>query len=99
MYSRPAVRGRGAAKFLLRRLETEARAVGANLLRHETGVYQLEALRFYEDAGRRFGKTSKATRRAMCGRLRVVKGVCHVAALVVAAMCSAFERGAQGRWP
>jgi putative acetyltransferase len=51
MYSRPVVRGRGAAKLLLRRLETEARAVGATLLRLETGVYQHEALRFYEAAG------------------------------------------------
>jgi putative acetyltransferase len=51
MYSRPAVRGRGAAKLLLRRLETEARAVGATLLRLETGAYQHEALRFYEGAG------------------------------------------------
>ena len=51
MYSRPAVRGRGVAKALLRRLEAEARAAGAPLLRIETGVYQEEALRFYEGAG------------------------------------------------
>jgi putative acetyltransferase len=51
MYSRPAVRGRGLAKALLRRLEAEARAVGSPLLRIETGVYQQEALRFYEGAG------------------------------------------------
>jgi putative acetyltransferase len=51
MYSRPAVRGRGVAKALLRRLEAEARAVGSPLLRIETGVYQEEALRFYEGAG------------------------------------------------
>ena len=51
MYSKPAIRGRGAAKFLLRRLESEARAVGAALLRLETGAYQHEALRFYEGAG------------------------------------------------
>jgi len=51
MYSRPAVRGRGVAKALLRRLEAEARAVGSPLLRIETGVYQDEALRFYEGAG------------------------------------------------
>ena len=36
---------------------------------------------------------------AMCGRLRVVKGLPYVAALVVAAMCSAFECGSLGRWP
>ena len=51
MYSRPSVRGRGVAKALLRRLEAEARAAGATLLRIETGVYQQEALRFYEGAG------------------------------------------------
>jgi GNAT superfamily N-acetyltransferase len=51
MYSRPAVRGRGVAKALLRRLEAEARQAGVSLLRIETGVYQQEALRFYEGAG------------------------------------------------
>jgi putative acetyltransferase len=51
MYSRPSVRGRGVAKALLRRLEAEARAGGATLLRIETGIYQQEALRFYEGAG------------------------------------------------
>mgnify|MGYP000052190128 CR=1 FL=1 len=51
MYSRPSVRGRGVAKVLLRRLEAEARAAGATLLRIETGVHQQEALRFYEGAG------------------------------------------------
>jgi putative acetyltransferase len=51
MYSRPSVRGRGVAKAILRRLEAEARAVGAPLLRIETGLYQEEALRFYEGAG------------------------------------------------
>jgi putative acetyltransferase len=51
MFSRPAVRGCGVAKALLRRLEAEARAAGFTLLRLETGVYQAEALRFYEGAG------------------------------------------------
>jgi putative acetyltransferase len=51
MYSRPAVRGRGVATALLRRLEAEACAAGFTLLRIETGVYQEEALRFYEGAG------------------------------------------------
>ena len=51
MYSRPAVRGRGVARALLRRLEAEARDFGISLLRIETGVYQQEALRFYEGAG------------------------------------------------
>lgn len=53
MYSRPSVRGRGVAKAILGRLEAEARAAGAPLLRIETGVYQAEALRFYEGAGYR----------------------------------------------
>jgi putative acetyltransferase len=51
MYSRPSVRGRGVAKAILRRLEAEARAAGAPLLRIETGIYQEDALRFYEGAG------------------------------------------------
>jgi len=50
MYSKPAVRGRGVAKAVLRRLEAEARAAGATLLRIETGLYQMDALRFYEGA-------------------------------------------------
>jgi putative acetyltransferase len=53
MYSRPAVRGRGVAKALLRRLEAEAREAGLSLLRIETGAYQQEALKFYEGAGYR----------------------------------------------
>ena len=53
MYSRPSVRGRGVAKAILRRLESEARTAGAPLLRIETGAYQAEALRFYEGAGYR----------------------------------------------
>ena len=36
---------------------------------------------------------------AMCGRLRVGKENLHVAALVGAAMCSAFECGSHDRWP
>ncbi|HEY7689458.1 MAG TPA: GNAT family N-acetyltransferase [Dongiaceae bacterium] len=51
MYSRPAVRGRGVAKALLHRLEAETREAGLTLLRIETGMYQEEALRFYERAG------------------------------------------------
>jgi hypothetical protein len=35
----------------------------------------------------------------MCGRLRVVKDLKHVAAVVGAAMCPAFECGTDGRWP
>ena len=36
---------------------------------------------------------------AMCGRLRVGKGFLTSAALVGAAMCSAFECGSHDRWP
>ena len=36
---------------------------------------------------------------AMCGRLRVGKDNLHVAGLVGAAMCSAFECGSHDRWP
>ena len=36
---------------------------------------------------------------AMCGRLRVGKKNLHVAGLVGAAMCSAFECGSHDRWP
>jgi putative acetyltransferase len=51
LYARPSVRGRGVAKALLRRIESEAQDAGATALRLETGVYQLAALRFYESAG------------------------------------------------
>jgi GNAT superfamily N-acetyltransferase len=51
MYSKPSVRRRGVAKGVLRRIETEIRDAGLSLLRIETGVYQEEALRFYEGAG------------------------------------------------
>ncbi|MGH6891870.1 MAG: GNAT family N-acetyltransferase [Dongiaceae bacterium] len=51
MYSKPAVRGRGVAKVLLGRLEAEAREAGASVLCIETGIYQHEAVRFYEGAG------------------------------------------------
>jgi len=51
MYAKPAVRRRGVAKAVLHRLEAEARDAGATLLRIETGLYQEEALRFYEGAG------------------------------------------------
>jgi hypothetical protein len=37
---------------------------------------------------------------SMCGRLRVGKNFLHyAAALVGAAMCSAFKRGSHDRWP
>jgi putative acetyltransferase len=51
MYTRPAARGRGLAKALLRRIEHEARAAGKLVLRLETGSYQREALGLYRGAG------------------------------------------------
>jgi putative acetyltransferase len=51
MYTRPAARGRGVAKAVLRRLEDEARASGKTMLRLETGHYQPEAVGLYRSAG------------------------------------------------
>ena len=42
---------------------------------------------------------SRGPLRAMCGRLQVGKENLHVAGLVGAAMCSAFECGSHDRWP
>ena len=47
MYTRPAARGLGLAKALLRRIEDEARASGAPV----TGIHQQEPIRLYESAG------------------------------------------------
>jgi putative acetyltransferase len=51
MYTRPAARGRGVAKAVLRRLEEEARASGKTVLRLETGHFQPEAVGLYRRAG------------------------------------------------
>lgn len=51
MYTRPVVRGLGLAKALLRRIEDEARAVGAPVLRLETRIHQQEAIGLYESTG------------------------------------------------
>ena len=51
MYSKPSIRGRGIAKTLLARLEMEASNAGQTLICIETGLYQHEAMRFYEGAG------------------------------------------------
>jgi hypothetical protein len=45
------------------------------------------------------GDIGGGLRWVMCGRLRVGKKNLHVAALVGAAMCSAFDCGTQDRWP
>ena len=51
-----SLRGLGLAKALLRTIEDEARAVGAPVLRLETGIHQQDAIRLYESAGfRPFG--------------------------------------------
>ena len=51
MFAKPSVRGTGVAGAVLKHLEDEARQAGETILRLETGVYQKEALRFYEKAG------------------------------------------------
>ncbi|MEI6432915.1 MAG: GNAT family N-acetyltransferase [bacterium] len=51
MYVRPAFRGNGIAFALLSHLEEFAGSRGIPYLRLETGIYQAEALRFYEKCG------------------------------------------------
>ena len=51
MFTRPIARRRGVAAALLERLEGEARGAGHSVLRLETGMYQEEAIGFYERAG------------------------------------------------
>jgi putative acetyltransferase len=51
MYVRDIARGRGVARTLLARIEREAREAGFVLLKLETGMRQIAALRFYERAG------------------------------------------------
>jgi putative acetyltransferase len=51
MFTRPTARRKGVAAALLRRLEDEARGAGHSVLRLETGMYQDEAIGFYERAG------------------------------------------------
>jgi putative acetyltransferase len=51
MFTRPTARRKGVAKALLRHLETEAQRAGHSVLRLETGMYQTDAIEFYERAG------------------------------------------------
>jgi GNAT superfamily N-acetyltransferase len=51
MYTRPAARGRGIAKALLRRINDEARGTGKPVLRLETGTLQEEAIGLYKRMG------------------------------------------------
>lgn len=51
MWVRPAFRGRGFARQVLVHLEAHARRAGVPVLRLETGVHQVEAIRLYERLG------------------------------------------------
>ena len=67
LYVRAGSRGRGVGGELLAALEVEARALGAQLLRLETGVHQPEALRLYEAHGyRRRGPFGDYTADPLC---------------------------------
>jgi putative acetyltransferase len=51
MYVDPAHRGQGVARLLFEFLERQAVQRGCGLLRLETGIHQLAAIAFYEQAG------------------------------------------------
>jgi putative acetyltransferase len=51
MYVRESARGQGTADAILARIEAEVRAAGLSVLRLETGVRQVAAMRFYARAG------------------------------------------------
>jgi len=51
MYVRPEARGTGVAQALMTRLIDEARAVGLNMLRLETGTQSFAAIAFYRKSG------------------------------------------------
>jgi putative acetyltransferase len=51
MYVRPQFRGLGYGKLLLDHLANHARARGVSLLRLETGIHQVPAIRLYEGMG------------------------------------------------
>jgi putative acetyltransferase len=51
MYVRPQFRGLGYGKLLLNHLADYARAHGVGLLRLETGIHQVAAIRLYEGMG------------------------------------------------
>lgn len=51
MYVRPAFRGKGLGKAILNHLAEHARANGINMLRLETGIYQIEAIGLYDGWG------------------------------------------------
>jgi len=51
MFVRPIHRGRGLGKAMLNRLAEYALSKGANVLRLETGIYEVEAIGLYESWG------------------------------------------------
>jgi GNAT superfamily N-acetyltransferase len=51
VYVKPAVRGQGLSKLILRRLEDEARRAGLVTLKLETGTKQPESVGLYRQAG------------------------------------------------
>ncbi|MFN4141493.1 GNAT family N-acetyltransferase [Aestuariivirga sp.] len=51
VYVRPAARGLGLAKQIMRRIETEAMACGRLIARLETGIHQPESLALYRRLG------------------------------------------------
>lgn len=51
MFVRPQFRGKGLGKAMLQRLAEYARSRDANLLRLETGIYEVEAIGLYEGWG------------------------------------------------
>jgi len=51
MFVRPAFRGKGLGKAMLNRLAEYALSKGVNLLRLETGIYEVEAIGLYERFG------------------------------------------------
>lgn len=51
MFVRPNFRGKGLGKAMLRRLVAHAHSQGVNILRLETGIYEMEAICLYEKFG------------------------------------------------
>jgi len=51
MFVRPQFRGKGLGKAMLQRLAEYARSNDANVLRLETGIYEVEAIGLYEGWG------------------------------------------------
>jgi putative acetyltransferase len=77
MYVRDDARGRGIARALLARIESEARSNGIDLVRLETGDRQFDAIRLYERAGFRqcdpFGEYASMTPQAIATSLFLEK--------------------------